>query len=197
MSREAQKRQTRRRILAAASESFEQRGFEATTMRSVAESAGVAVGTVFVHFEDKRDLLHSALFHQLDRVLQEAIEHAPAEGVRARLHHLTVALFDYYTARPELSRTLLRESLLATGAWQERFTAQVTRVHGVVAQWLTEARERGEVAPSLDPALGAVAYFSFYYFALISWVQGQPLEPIGLVDRLLIQHLEPSGGPPS
>lgn len=196
MSREEQKLRTRRRLLQAARERFEARGFQGTTMRSVAEAAGVAVGTVFVHFEDKRDLLCSALFDDLEPILDAAIRQAPEGSARARLHHLTSSLFHHYEARPELSRMLLRESLLATGPWRSRFAAQVERMHGIVAGWLAQARERRELPAAIDPALGAVAYLSFYYFALIGWIQGQPLDPVGLVDRLLAQHLDPPQGRP-
>ncbi|MEM9453185.1 MAG: TetR/AcrR family transcriptional regulator [Myxococcota bacterium] len=190
MSRDEQKRRTRERLLQVARASFEQRGFEGTTMRMVADEAGVAVGTVFVHFEDKRDLLCSALFDDLEHVLDAALREAAGGSVRARLHHLTAALFCHYEARPELSRMLLRESLLTTGPWRSRFAGQVQRVHEVVAGWLAQARERQELRPSVDPALGAVAYLSFYYFALIGWIQGQPLDTVGLVDRLLGQHFD-------
>jgi AcrR family transcriptional regulator len=190
LSRELQKQQTRARLLHAARESFEARGFEQTTMRAVAEAAGVAVGTIFVHFEDKRDLLCSALFDDLEQVLQAALAGVPEGSARARLRHLTAALFEHYQARPELSRMLLRESLLATGPWRQRFAGQVERVHEVVAGWLVQARERGQLPPKVDPALGAVAYLSFYYFALIGWIQGQPLDAVGLVGRLLDQHFD-------
>ncbi len=195
MSRNIQKQQTRTRLLEVARTSFEEHGFEGTTMRSIAEAAGVAVGTVFVHFTDKRDLLYSALFDELEQVLARALAMTPKGSARARLHHLTATLFGHYQARPALSRMLLRESLLATGPWRPRFAGQVERTHGVVAGWLAEARERAELPASLDPALGAMAYLSFYYFALLGWIQGQPLDPIGLVDRLLDQHLGSPGGP--
>jgi hypothetical protein len=35
-----------------------------------------------------------------------------------------------------------------------------------------------------------VAYFSFFYFALIAWVQGAHQAPVELVERLLHEHLE-------
>ena len=196
MSRDEQKRRTRQRLLQVARQSFEQQGFAGTTMRSVADTAGVAVGTVFVHFEDKRDLLCSALFDDLEQILDTALRQAAQGSARSRLHHLTAALFDHYEARPELSRMLLRESLLTTGPWRSRFAEQVQRVHGVIAGWLGQARKQQELRPTIDPALGAVAYLSFYYFALIGWIQGQPLDPVGLVDRLLDQHLDRHLDPP-
>ena len=158
-------------------------------MRAVAKAAGVAVGTVFVHFEDKRDLLCSALFDDLEQVLHRALTEEVEGTAQAQLHRLTATMFEHYERRPELSRMLLRESLLATGAWGQRFAGQVARSHETVARWLAEGRERGELAESFDPALGAMAYLSFYYFALLGWIQGQPLDSVGLVDRLLGQHL--------
>ncbi len=196
MSRDEQKQRTRGRLLAAARTSFERHGFAGTTMRKVAESAGVAVGTVFVHFEDKRDLLCSALFDQLEQVVQRALDDAPKGPARERLHHLTAALFGHYQARPELSRMLLRESLLVTGPWRERFAAQVERVHQVVTGWLVADRDDGTLRAGLDPALGAMAYLSFYYFALLGWIQGRPLDSVGLVDRLVAQHFGPTTAPP-
>lgn len=35
-----------------------------------------------------------------------------------------------------------------------------------------------------------VAYFSFFYFALIAWAQGGQDNPVALVMRLVQQHLE-------
>ncbi|MDF1521907.1 MAG: helix-turn-helix domain containing protein [Trueperaceae bacterium] len=47
----------RRRILHAALELFDARGFEATTMDDIARAAGVARGTVFNHFRRKQSIL--------------------------------------------------------------------------------------------------------------------------------------------
>jgi hypothetical protein len=42
----------------------------------------------------------------------------------------------------------------------------------------------------VDGALLAVSYFSFFYFALIAWVQGAHPAPVELVEHLVHQHLE-------
>jgi AcrR family transcriptional regulator len=54
-------RRTRARILDAAQRRFVERGYPATTMRSIAESAGVAVPTVEVLFGTKAHLLTSVI----------------------------------------------------------------------------------------------------------------------------------------
>ena len=51
-------------ILEAALEEFSARGYEATRIDDVAQRAGVAKGTIYLHFEDKE-----ALFQELVRVM--------------------------------------------------------------------------------------------------------------------------------
>lgn len=49
--------ETRRRIFAAARELFQERGYTATTMRLIAEEAGVAVGSAYYYFQSKESLV--------------------------------------------------------------------------------------------------------------------------------------------
>jgi AcrR family transcriptional regulator len=51
--------QTRTRILEAALSLFMERGFEATTMRAVAEEAGVSLGNAYYYFESKEELVQA------------------------------------------------------------------------------------------------------------------------------------------
>lgn len=58
--RRAQARQNQQRILAAAAALFAERGYGRTTLTDVAESAGVAVETIYATFRNKPTLLHRA-----------------------------------------------------------------------------------------------------------------------------------------
>lgn len=51
--------QTRAHILATALTLFRERGYERTTMRAVAETAGVSVGNAYYHFESKEHLIQA------------------------------------------------------------------------------------------------------------------------------------------
>jgi AcrR family transcriptional regulator len=61
LTRAEQARATRRRVIAAATEQFVERGYGATLLDQVAEQAGIAVQTVYFHFGNKRTLLKEAL----------------------------------------------------------------------------------------------------------------------------------------
>lgn len=186
MTRTDRREETRSRLLAVAREAFEAHGFDGTHLRDVATAAGVASGTIFVHFADKRDLLHACLFEDLEAAIEGALASGP-DPLEPWLVHVAGAFFDHYGARPTLSRVLLRESLLAVPPWAERFNDQIARVHAAVVARFEAARARGEVAG--DGPLFAVAFVSFYTFALLAWVQGAHPAPRELVARLVAAHL--------
>lgn len=79
--RRAQAAGTRRDILAAAQQLFEQHGYAATTMNAIAARAGVALKTVYVAFETKSGLLR-ALWNHLLRGGQDQIPVAQQQWYR-------------------------------------------------------------------------------------------------------------------
>lgn len=191
--RQQAKEETRARILEAAKAQLESVGFEATSIRGVAQAAGVATGTVLLHFEDKRDLLHAALFDDLARTWAETKAKTGKRALRKDLSSIVRALFDYYAKRPALSRTLLRESLFAEPPWNARFAAQVGDVGAHVIELTRQAKERGELAREVDVEVLSASFLSFYYFALLAWLQGGHPDPQRLFERMLEQHLGRGG----
>jgi AcrR family transcriptional regulator len=189
-TRAARKEATAAAVVAAAREEFERVGYERANIRAIAKRAGVSAGTVIHHHADKRELLHAALFEDLEATLARALADLGNGTFEARLSRLTRGVFRYYQKRPKLSRTLLKESLFADEPWASRFTAQVGRIHAVIARLAEEAIARGELRAGTDTARVSAAYFSFFYFALIAWVQGGHDQPVAFVDRLFAQHLE-------
>lgn len=180
---------TRARLLAAARARIEEVGFEAMTLRDVAAAADVANGTVILHFPDKTQLLHAAFFEDLAATWARA-KALPSTGVLVEdLSAIAGAFFDYYTARPTLSRALLRESLFAASPWRERFVAQVDDVSRHVVALVVAATERGELVRAPEPDVFAASFLSFYYFALLACVQGGHPAPRRLFTRMLEQHL--------
>ncbi len=196
-SRVLQKGETRERILRVAREHFEANGFDGANVRAIAKGAGVAAGTVLLHFTDKRDLLHAALFADLEALIDAEVARPVDEPLEPALRSLARRFFAYYAERPALSKTLLREALLAEPPWRDRFTGQVTRVHAHVAGLGAAAKRRGALAEHADPMLLGVTFFAFYYFALIGWVQGGFVDPAPLFERLLAEHLRGLAPQPS
>ncbi len=180
---------TRATVLEAARDEFERLGFDGASIRSIAARAGVSVGTVMHYGSDKRVLLHAALFDELKRVIDRALRRLGTGPVQDELGRLARAVLRAYAARPALSRTLLKESLFAEGDWAQRFAQQAADVAAAVAGFLTRAQQRGALSAHLQPHVAAAAWLSFFYFALIGWVQGVTPRPARFVDTLMAQHL--------
>lgn len=193
--RQARKEATQARILEIARLHFDRDGFDAASIRAIASEARVATGTVLLHFTDKTGLLHAALYEDLERAIARCLAAKPRGPLLARLSAVARTFYAYYAARPKLSRTLLRESLFAEEPWRERFGQQVVRVTTHVAMLVEQAKTDGELARTTNAQLLSVAFASFYYFALIGWVQGGIHDPLALFDMLMAQHLAKDGPP--
>jgi AcrR family transcriptional regulator len=83
----------RSQILGAAIELFGKRGYYATTVREIAERAGVSTGLVYQYFGDKEDVLFLALQAVLD-AYRERIPRA-TEGIRDPLMRFRAAVHAY------------------------------------------------------------------------------------------------------
>lgn len=154
------------RIAAAARALFEERGFEATTIRAIAEQAGVATGTVLLYGESKAELLSGLFVEELAEIL-DAQERTldPAAPLEDQLAHLFFGLLDRYAAHPALSRVYVKETLFQSPSAQaERYeaitAAFLVRLTGLVAC----ARLRTDV----DPPAVALAAFGVYLVHVIT-----------------------------
>lgn len=187
--RVARKEATHARILEVARRHFERDGFEMASIREIAGESNVATGTVLLHFADKKSLLHAALHEDLDKAIARCLATKTRGPLAVRLAAVARHFYGYYAVRPRLSRVLLRESLFADEPWRSRFAAQVARVTEHVAALAQQAKADGELAPTTDSHLLSIAFCSFYYLALIGWVQGGVQDPLALFKKLMAQHV--------
>src|SRR3954462_14650083 len=71
LSRAEQQKQTRQRIVEAAAQLFEDRGFHATSVDQVAAAAGYTKGAVYSNFASKEDLFFAVYERRVDRTVVE------------------------------------------------------------------------------------------------------------------------------
>jgi AcrR family transcriptional regulator len=187
--RRSQRDATHEDILRAAVELFGERGFDDVGLADIAARVGIRPSTIVLHFGDKRGLLCAVLFRDLSHLLDEAEKQKPKRTVLESYRSLAKRFFDFYASRPALSRVLLEASLLAPPPWGQRFVAQAARAHTVAARFAVAAIERGELPRSTDVALLGVTFLSFFYFALLSWVQGAHPDPLSFCEHMLATHL--------
>lgn len=61
----------RQRIMEAAFRCFSRQGYQKTSMRAICKEAGLAVGTLYVHFKDRNDILASMKGMAIKRPLED------------------------------------------------------------------------------------------------------------------------------
>jgi AcrR family transcriptional regulator len=96
---ERRKARTRAAILDAASRLFHERGYEETSIQTVAEGADTGVGTLYGYFASKEDILRAVLEAQRDEAV--ARYHSSVAGDTPSIDRLEVALStlaEYITA---------------------------------------------------------------------------------------------------
>jgi AcrR family transcriptional regulator len=102
--------ETGRAVLAAAEQVFAEEGLHAASMSRIAERAGVAVGTLYNHFEDRTALL-DALVDQRRRELLDRVDETSAElgqePFRAQLEGFLRTLFGHFEEHGAFLRILL------------------------------------------------------------------------------------------
>jgi AcrR family transcriptional regulator len=98
---------TRNTILERALQSFRDKGFEATTMRDVANQAGVALGAAYYYF-DSKDAIVMGFYERAQEQLAPLIDQslADAEGLRDRLRAVIRVKLEYFAADRKLMGAL-------------------------------------------------------------------------------------------
>lgn len=99
--------QTRERILAAARELFAEHGYAGTSIRMIARSLGITDPAVHYHFPSKQSLWSALLVEPDYGTLP--LDRQPLS--REALIDQVLAMFAWWTARPDLGVMLLREQI--------------------------------------------------------------------------------------
>ena len=154
---------TRRRLRDAALVEFAARGFDGTTVGSIAARAGVNKERLYSYFGDKKALWELVLSTELER-LAAAVD---LTGVGLDdVGEFAGATFDYHAAHPELGRLLQWEGL-QNGPPADA-VVRTTHYREKVRRFATAQRD-GLLDRGLDPA-----HLVFALIALAAWWQTVP-----------------------
>lgn len=165
MSRAEQKARTRASILGEARALFVEKGYAGTSIRDVAQAAGVGVGSVHAHFTNKKALLLSCFMEQLESAVEQGLSTLDrAWPLVDQLVHLAHALFAGYAVHPELSKVMFTASLFPEEPGSDPLLA---RFLGEVSGIFRASLERGEIERLPGAGLRAAQGFFAAYMAVL------------------------------
>jgi len=161
----AAQRDRRKRILDATLALASKGGYEAVQMRTVAEQANVALGTLYRYFPSKIHLLVSGLAREFERT-QEKLDRTSIPGDTPYQRMIFVL--------GRMTRTMQRDPLL-TEAMTRAFmfadpsaAAEVNTVAAAMERILTRAIHEGE--PTADEAAIVRIIGDVWLSSLVAWV---------------------------
>ncbi len=141
-------RATRQALLDAAEEVFDERAFDQTSISEITRRAGVAQGTFYLYFSDKK-----SIFVELVETLSHGLRSAIAEAVDGSANRVEVerrgfqVFFDYITEHPSFYK-LVRESEFVA---PELFRSYYDGFLEGYVPGLEAAMRKGEIGSGVDP----------------------------------------------
>jgi AcrR family transcriptional regulator len=193
-ARSAKTAARREAILAAALDEFAARGFAAARLDDVARRAGVAKGTIYLHFADKESLFQELIRAEMVPVVG-SLETAFATDLPLRvIVDQAVEIFVrevYGTHRKQVIRLILSEGPRFPALAEFYYREVLARVMKAVRGYMRRALARGELADDslirFPQLIGAPGIIAIVWSGLFD--RFEPLDVRGMMrahfDRLL------------
>jgi AcrR family transcriptional regulator len=171
--RERNKRDKFARIIAAAARAFEANGFEKTTMRDIAEAAGVATGTLLLYTPTKDDLLVLVFKTELEPVIEQTFATLPETDILNQILYAFAGVIEHHSRKMALSRPFLKDLAFANEPVISDAAALNARHIGGIADLIEAAKARGEIYPEAPSLLTARCSHQLFVSNLRRWVAGR------------------------
>jgi AcrR family transcriptional regulator len=195
--RERSKRERQDRIMMAARTMLAEQGYDATTLRQVAERAGLGLGTLFNYISDKRDLIYLVFNHEASLACDASLAAPrPWQSFVEKIIGMMEPNYRLFGSEPVLSRILLSEVLQHTPGFHlaEHIAVRNRFIRGI-EEVVAEAQATGEIGSEQSPQLIARHIFFSYSAALRWWLSASenPEWRSGLRDFAEILKLQTAG----
>jgi AcrR family transcriptional regulator len=163
--------ETGKRILDSALDLFRDKGFDATTMRDIAQKAEVATGAAYYYYPSK-DAIVTDFYERSCAEMQSQIEAAlvGAKGLENRLRELIAVKLAYFTPNRSVLRSLLRNGADPRHPLSP-FSPETARIRAIDIDWfgriLVDCGIR--IPKDLEPHVPGVLWF-FQMGVIFFWV---------------------------
>lgn len=140
---------TRKQILDSSLRLFSEKGFTRTSVRDIAQAAGITDAAIYYHFNSKRDLFEALLeergFTQALENLERADVSATGLGPRDTLVGLATGALEFIYQNKDVMKVLMIEAMAEDEVAAEEYRALRSRWERALARILRQCAEQGLV----------------------------------------------------
>jgi TetR/AcrR family transcriptional regulator, cholesterol catabolism regulator len=156
---------TREILLRLAARSFATQGYTATTMRVIAEQAGIEAASIYYHFSSKEELVDVVMEHGAGSIIQHINEHFDALPANANAEdRFKAALVGQMSALIKFGDYALAHNRLLTQLPDKVRERQIKRRERHQRMWTTvfdDLRTEGFLREDIDLALCRISVLGF------------------------------------
>jgi len=161
-------------ILDTAEQLFTDLGYAATSIRRIADTAGVNPALIHYYFGNKHLLLQSVLERSL-QPMAEAIA-SLKDGTDASVQHIACLLIAMAAKHPNIPRLLAREVFLPGGEMQDYFINNLApKLGGALPALLEREKSAGRIRHDADPVISALMIIAVCVFPFIARALAEPV----------------------
>ncbi|HCP32120.1 TPA: hypothetical protein DIT45_02590 [Candidatus Acetothermia bacterium] len=159
------------KITGTAERLFAQKGFAATGMRAIAQTAKVSIGAIYHHFKSKDEILERIMHEELER-RQRFLERLRGQGLplQKQIKQIVQMHFDLLQEKSDAARLFFRERFDPSPVLRAKIQDLYGEVAGYVAEIIREGIATGEVRPC-QPLLTA--------YTILGMVEAVSLRALG------------------
>lgn len=181
--------QRRKMILAAAARVFAHKGYQRATVKEIAEQAGIAPGTIYLYFKDKRELLLKIAETLVQAMTQDLRERVPHDNDPAFLQQLLRERLNTLEQNWAFFRVLAAEMWTDEELRSQHLSRVLAPTVSAVETYLRDRIAEGQVRPC-DPQIVATALVgSVMIFAMLAEVTADNPLANSAGRELLVQEL--------
>ncbi|RLC92838.1 MAG: hypothetical protein DRI77_12480 [Chloroflexi bacterium] len=160
----------RTQILEAAAVIFAEKGYQRATVKEIAGRVGIAPGTIYLYFGNKREIL-SAIVNETETPMVAALLEMGGLRDREAMVEMIEKGLDITEAQLPFNRTLFSEVWADDGILEESVAARLKQIHHLLEKYIAERIAAGVFRP-VDPALVAQLVLGMFGSLIVPAVRG-------------------------
>jgi AcrR family transcriptional regulator len=156
-------------IIATAEKLFAERGFARSTTLEIAKGAGLAERTLYEYFDNKEDILFSALQQRFQGYLHTVKELFEITQPLQRLRTVIHFYFTIYLNQPSFVKTFILDGVFNPKFYQSKAYPELESLLGVIDEILDQGKSEGSISPRLNNRLFKNMFLGIFSHSMLRW----------------------------